>query len=164
MWFVDQAPVTSSIAYPVGAVQAKLLTYTNNDAMTEDESATLTASVSGRYRLPVVPGRVLLNGWLGGNDVSSSSSYRIRWSRRSSDYPGIVLENDPLDIAQAGVSYNVWVKQGSVTKVTQYGVTGNQIDIDGTLFVPGQIEILIEAVSAAGNSVVTRASNFNITP
>ena len=49
-------------------------------------------------------------------------------------------------------------------KVTQFGVTGNQLDIDGTLFVPGQIETLIVAVSAAGNSIVTRASNFNITP
>ncbi|QLF20663.1 GTA baseplate fiber-binding domain-containing protein [Pseudomonas aeruginosa] len=110
VWFMDQAPITSSIAYPSGSVQAKLLTYTNNDAMTEDESATFTGSVTGRYKLPVVPGRVMLNGWLAGNDVSASSTYRIRWSRRSSDYPGVVLENDPLDIAQAGVVYNVYVR------------------------------------------------------
>ena len=164
VWFVDQSPITSSIAYPLGSVQAKLLTYTNNDAMTEDESATLTTSVAGRYKLPVVPGRVMLNEWLAGNDVSASSTYRIRWSRRSSDYPGVVTENDPLDIAQAGVAYNVYVRQGGVNKVTRYGVSGNEQDIDGSLFVPGQIEILIEAVSAAGNSIVTRASNFNITP
>lgn len=110
-----------------------------HDAMTEDESATLTANLTGRYRLPVVPGRVMLNGWLAGNDVASSTTYRIRWSRRSSDYPGIVTENDPLDIAQAGVTYNVFVRQGGVNKVSRYGVTGNEQDIDGTLFVPGEI-------------------------
>ncbi|MDI3812023.1 hypothetical protein QK414_29300 [Pseudomonas aeruginosa] len=137
IWFVDQSPITSSIAYPVGTVQAKLLTYTNNDAMTEDESATLTASLTGRYRLPVVPGRVMLNGWLAGNDVASSTMYRIRWSRQSSDYPGVVLENDPLDIALAGVTYNVFVRQGGVNKVTRYGVSGNEQNIDGTLISPG---------------------------
>lgn len=155
---MDQAPNTSSIAYPSGSVQAKLLKYTNNDAMTEDESATLTASLTGRYRLPVVLGRVMLNGWLAGNDVASSTTYRIRWSRRSSDYPRIVRENDPLDIAQAGVTYNVFVRQGDVSKVTRYGVSGNEQDIDGTLFSPGEIEILIEAVSTVGNSLVTRTS------
>ena len=81
----------------------------------------------------------MLNGWLAGNDVASSTTYRIRWSRRSSDYPGIVTENDPLDIAQAGVTYNVFVRQGGVNKVSRYGVTGNEQDIDGTLFVPGEI-------------------------
>lgn len=78
VWFMDQAPITSAIAYPSGSVQAKLLTYTNNDAMTEDESATFTGSVTGRYKPPVVTGRVLLNGWRAGNDVSASSTYRIR--------------------------------------------------------------------------------------
>lgn len=106
--------------------------------MTEDESATFTGSVTGRYKLPVVTGRVLLNGWCVGNDVSASSTYRIRWSRRSSDYPGVVLEDDPLDIAQAGVTYNLWVRQGGVNKVTRYGVLGNEQDIDGTLFLPGE--------------------------
>lgn len=163
IWFVDQSPITSSIAYPIGSVQAKLLTYTNNDAMTEDESAMLTTSVTGRYKLPVVPGRVMLNGWLAGNDVSASTTYRIRWSRRSSDYPGVVLENDPLDIAQAGVTYNLWVRHGGVNKVTRYGVLGNEQDFDGTLFVPGEIEVLIEAVADAGNSIVTRSSIFTIT-
>ncbi|HHG4905540.1 TPA: phage tail protein [Pseudomonas aeruginosa] len=164
VWFVDQAPITSSIAYTSGSVQAKLLTYTNNDAMTEEGSGTLTVSVTGRYKLPVVPGRVMLNGWLAGNDISASSTYRIRWSRRSSDYPGIVFESDPLDIAQAGVTYNVYVRQDGVNKVTRYGVLGNEQDIDGTLFLPGEIEVLIEAVADVGNSIVTRSSKFTITP
>jgi len=144
-------------------VQAELLTYTNNDAMTEDESSTLTVSVMGRYKLPVVPGRVMLNGLLAGNEVSASSTYRIRWSRRSSDYPGIVTETDPLDIAQAGVTYDVWVRQGGVNEVTRYGVSGNEQDIDGTLFTTGDVEVLIEAVSGAGNSLMTRSLKFTIT-
>ncbi|MFV3406443.1 hypothetical protein ACNFIC_21205 [Pseudomonas sp. NY15463] len=163
VWFVGQSPVTSSYAYPAGPVQAKLLTYTNNDAMTEEFSETFSISVVGRYKLPVVPGRVMLNGWLAGNEVGSSSSYRISWARRSSDYPGIVIENDPLDIAQAGVSYNVFVRQGSVVKVTQYGVTGNQLDIDGTLFTPSELKVLIEAVADAGNSIVTKSRAWIIT-
>lgn len=163
VWFVDQAPITSSIAYPVGSVQAKLLTYTNNDAMTEAVRDTLSVSVVGRYRLPVVPGRVMLNGWLSGNDVVSNTTYLISWSRRRSDYVGIVTENDPLDIAQVGVSYNVWVKQDGVAKVTQYGVTGNQLEIDGTLFDLGEIEVLIEAISDAGNSIVTKSLGWAIT-
>lgn len=163
VWFVDQSPVTSSYAYPAGPVQAKLLTYTNNDAMTEEFSDTLRVSLVGRYKLPVVPGRVMLNGWLAGNEVASSLTYRISWARRSSDYPGIVIENDPLDIAQAGVSYNVLVKQGGSVKVTQYGVTGNQLDVDGTLFEPGELEVLIEAVADAGNSIVTKSLGWIIT-
>lgn len=163
VWFVDQSPVTSSYAYPAGAVQAKLLTYTNNDAMTEEFSDTLSVSLVDRYKLPVVPGRVMLNGWLAGNEVASSLTYRISWARRSSDYPGVVTENDPLDIAQAGVSYNVWVRQGGVVRVTQYGVTGNQLDIDGALFAPGDIEVLIEAVADAGNSIVTKTLSWTIT-
>jgi len=47
VWFVDRSPVTSS-AYPAGPVQAKLLTYTNNDAMTEEFSETIGISVIGR--------------------------------------------------------------------------------------------------------------------
>lgn len=74
------------------------------------------------------------------------------------------MEDDPLDIAQAGVTYNLWVRQGGVNKVTRYGVLGNEQDIDGTLFVPGEIEVLIEAVADAGNSIVTRVSKFTITP
>ncbi len=144
-------------------MQAKLLTYTNNDAMTEEFSETVGVSVVGRYKLPVVPGRVMLNGWLAGNDVSASATYRISWARRSSDYLGIVTENDPLDIAQAGVSYNVWVKQDGVVKVTQYGVTGNQLDVDGTLLDVGEGEVLIEAVADAGNSIVTKTLSWTIT-
>lgn len=162
VWFVDQSPVTSSYAYPVGSVQAKLLTYTNNDAMTEEFSETVGVSVVGRYTLPVVPGRVMLNGWLASNEVATSSTYRISWARRSSDYPGIVAENDPLDIAQAGVSYNVWVKQDGVVKITQYGVTGDQLDVDGTLLDVGEVEVLIEAVADAGNSIVTKTIGWTI--
>lgn len=163
VWFIDQSPITSSYAYPAGPVQAKLLTYTNNDAMTEEFSETVGVSVVGRYKLPVVPSRVMLNGWLAGNDVSASATYRISWARRSSDYLGIVTENDPLDFAQAGVSYNVWVKQDGVVKVTQYGVTGNQLDVDGTLLDVGEGEVLIEAVADAGNSIVTKTLSWTIT-
>lgn len=105
----------------------------------------------------------MVNGWLAGNEVASNLTYRISWACRSSDYPCIVTENDPLDIAQAGVSYNVWVSQGGVVKVTQYGVTGNQLDIDGALFAPGDIEVLIEAVADAGNSIVTKTLGWTIT-
>lgn len=131
--------------------------------MTEEFSETLGVSVVGRYKLPVVPGRVMVNGWLAGNDVSASSTYRISWARRSSDYPGIVTENDPLDITQAGVSYNVWVKQGGLVKVMQYGVAGNQLDIDGTLLDVGEVEVLIEAVADAGNSIVKKSLAWAIT-
>lgn len=117
----------------------------------------------GRYKMPVVPGRVMLNGWLAGNDVSSNSTYHLSWAWRSRDYPGVVTEYDPLDIAQAGVTYNIWVKQGSSVKITQYGVTGNQLDIDGTLFEPGELEVLIEAVADAGNSIVTKTLGWSIT-
>lgn len=68
-----------------------------------------------------------------------------------------------MDIAQAGVSYNVWVKQGGAVKVTQYGVVGNQLDINGTLFEPGEIEVLIEAVADDGNSLVTKTVGWTIT-
>ncbi|MCO6060395.1 hypothetical protein NG726_27550 [Pseudomonas sp. MOB-449] len=164
VWFIDQSPVTSGYAYPAGAVQAKLLTYTNNDAMTEADSETLSVSVAGRYKLPVVPGRVMLNGCLAGNDVSENATYQVNWSRRSSDYPGIVTENDPLDIAQAGVSYNITVKQGGAVKVAQFGVTGNEHSFDGSLVETGEVDVEIEAVSDAGSSLVTRVVKFTITP
>lgn len=105
----------------------------------------------------------MLNGWISGNDVVANTTYRISWSRRSSDYPGIVAENDPLDIAQAGVSYNVWVKQGGAVKVTQCGVVGNQLDINGERFELGEIEVLIEAVADDGKSLVTKDVRWIIT-
>lgn len=48
-------------------------------------------------------------------------------------------------------------------KVTQYGVVGNQLDINGTLFEPGEIEVLIEAVADDGNSLVTKTVGWTIT-
>lgn len=74
VWFMDQSPITSSYDYSSGWVQAKLLTYTNSDAMTEAGSATPGVNVMGRYKLPVVPGRVMLNA---GNDVEANTTYRI---------------------------------------------------------------------------------------
>lgn len=112
----------------------------------------------------MVPGRVLLNGWLAGNDVSESATYQVRWSRRRINYPGIVLENDELDLEQDGVSYNVYVKQDGSNKFIQYGVIGNELSFDGALVDVGEVEVEIEAVADAGNSIVTRVSKFTITP
>lgn len=163
VWFVDQAPITTALPYPPGYVDAKLLTYTNNDALTEETSDTHTVNVIGRYKLPVVPAGVMLNGWYSGNNVSSSSTYRIRWSRRRSDYQGILLDTDSLDVPEAGVTYNVRLKQDGVTKAVSYGVAGNEIDMSGSLIVQGELLVEIEAVADAGNSIVTRVAKYNIT-
>ncbi|WP_134678010.1 hypothetical protein [Ectopseudomonas khazarica] len=124
---------------------------------------THTVNVIGRYKLPVRPAGVMLNGWYSGNNVSKSSTYQIRWCRRSSDYRGILLDTDPLDVPEDGVTYNVRLKQGGITKAVSYGVDGNEIDMSGSLIPKGELLVEIEAVADAGNSIVTDVAKFNIT-
>ncbi|MGE8499374.1 MAG: hypothetical protein ACN6O6_17875 [Pseudomonas sp.] len=73
-----------------------------------------------------------------------------------------MLENDELDIEQAGITYNEHVKLGRVTTLTQYGVLGNQLDFAGTLVSSGEVEVRVEAVKTGGKSIVTRVAKYNI--
>ncbi|MFY1021653.1 hypothetical protein [Ectopseudomonas khazarica] len=44
-----------------------------------------------------------------------------------------------------------------------YGVAGNEFDMSGSLIVPGELSVEIEAVKTGGNSIVTRVAKYNIT-
>ncbi|NMY14293.1 hypothetical protein HBN74_01800 [Pseudomonas sp. WS 5019] len=55
------------------------------------------------------------------------------------------------------------LKQSGITKAVSYGVDGNEIDMSGSLIVPGELSVEIEAVKTGGNSIVTRVAKYNIT-
>lgn len=149
IWFYDGAYGIDKTEYTAGlAVQAKLLTRTGTELLSEELASTDNLVLTQRQNQPYPPGNAMLNG--DRYPTIANSPARLTWSHRDR-----VLQADQLvDTTAANIGPETGVTYSARLLTTAQAVVDSQTGITGTncvLRAPVEDDYIIELWAVRGN-------------